>query len=524
MPWYFFPSRRELTIILFSITTFIFFYNFQSTSELSDTHQSTSSQSSFFGGFRFGKDKQPGEVGGDTDPSSKDLEAEIFGDWSWEDDKLSGSEEKQRAKGGPGKHKAINQTELLAQKQKIFGNVGLSDGYQYWGDDVPRTEVVKHIPGFTILNNVIVVNGTVFFVTDHSSSFPALESIVSPTEPTKLLDWQVLTIEQARAKLGVFGGVIRGVSWLSTDSAPSNYTLLSLWRTYSSLDLSIGSSGKTSLPSPRRLMFPNIPTYQGERPDLNGPIIVRARSSVGVHPFLLKTAFPTLGMMYLEDWQDFALMEAPFMMERVIVADKGAAELANKDVPAFALPLTQLESSQFWWEPVRQELAGFFGANEAPSGQGKTVVTYISRQNNKSGPKLKDADHQSLDQALRQMGHNKGYEINIISSEAPWSERMAAIVRSTVIVGVYGDSLAESIFMLPSSYSVVMEIFPSGVFFRDEELAVHSLGIRYVAWQNERKFSSNSLPPVTVPDDMHTRDISINPAAIIEAIGHEISK
>jgi hypothetical protein len=55
-----------------------------------------------------------------------------------------------------------------------------------------------------------------------------------------------------------------------------------------------------------------------------------------------------------------------------------------------------------------------------------------------------------------------------------------------VILGVYGDSLADSVFLRPSGHSALMEFFPSDVFTRDAETAVRSLGINYIAWWNDR--------------------------------------
>jgi hypothetical protein len=55
-----------------------------------------------------------------------------------------------------------------------------------------------------------------------------------------------------------------------------------------------------------------------------------------------------------------------------------------------------------------------------------------------------------------------------------------------VVMGVYGDSLADSVFMRPSGHSTLMEFFPSGFFTRDAETAVRSLGIRYIAWWNDQ--------------------------------------
>lgn len=55
-----------------------------------------------------------------------------------------------------------------------------------------------------------------------------------------------------------------------------------------------------------------------------------------------------------------------------------------------------------------------------------------------------------------------------------------------VVLGVYGESLADSVFMRPSEHSTLMEFFPSGVFNRDTEISAHSLGVRYIGWWNDQ--------------------------------------
>jgi hypothetical protein len=64
--------------------------------------------------------------------------------------------------------------------------------------------------GYTILDSVILLNGTVWLVTDDLSTFPALGSIASSSlnssEPPQDSEWQILTTEQA-TKLGNYGAL-----------------------------------------------------------------------------------------------------------------------------------------------------------------------------------------------------------------------------------------------------------------------------------------------------------------------------
>ncbi|KAG2032542.1 hypothetical protein BDR03DRAFT_1002563 [Suillus americanus] len=396
-------SRREITLVLFSVMIFLVFYNFDATSDF------------------FANPNLPGISSADDG-----LDMDIYGDWVSDERHIS-SVHKQQEKEDASEGDTWLKTDRIpeAQKQVIFGNIGVNDGFMHWGTDVPETRIVKHVAGFSILDNVIMCNGTIFIVTDSPSDFPLLGSIASSTdnshEDPLPGEWDMMSIEQARDILGAYGGLIQGTSWLSYDAIPSNYTLFSLWRTHSSLNT---STPLDPFRPPRRLFFPNIPRYKGIRPDLSGPIIRRQRSDSGFHSYLPKAAFPSLGLMYKEDWEDYALMEVPFVFERLVVADFGAAARSANDVPPFALPLVGLDASKEWWEPIRQNLAKFLHvdhrAQNLNSEQEKTVVTYISRQDATTGSRLRRADHDALVNALETLHESNDFEVNIVSSEGPW--------------------------------------------------------------------------------------------------------
>lgn len=497
-------SRREITLVLCSVMIFLVFYNFDTTLNL------------------FANPNLPGISSNPTADGGLDMD--IYGDWVSDERRISSVHKQQEEKEDSSQGNIWLKSDRVpeAQRQVIFGDIGVNDGFMHWGKDIPETRIVKHVAGFSIMDNVIMCNGTIFIVTDSPSSFPSLGSIASSADNSReaplLREWEMLSIEQARDILGSYGGLIQGASWLSYDAIPSNYTLLSLWKTHSSLNT---STPPDSFQPPRRLFFPNIPTYKGIQPDLNGPIIRRQRSDSGFHPYLPKAAFPSLGLMYKEDWEDYALMEVPFVFERLVIADFGAAARSANDMPPFTLPLVGLNASKEWWEPIRQNLAKFLRvdhhAQNLNSGQEKTVVTYISRQDATSGSRLRSGDHNALVNALETLHESNDFEVNIVSSEGPWVERLSAVAQSNIILGVHGDSLADSVFLRPSGHSALMEFFPSDVFTRDAETAVRSLGIHYIAWWNDRRFENDSLPPVASGSDL-TQEVQIDPAAVVHAI------
>ncbi|KAI6107589.1 hypothetical protein EDD17DRAFT_1528370 [Pisolithus thermaeus] len=511
MAWYSLPTRREISIVLFSLTIFVLFYNLESSFQQLQTRQGWVAQ---------GVSKQSGVA------ASVNWEEELYGDWTLE--------ELQVAKNAQSRHQESvkNSTSLWGSRERastnfhseIYGTVGVNDGYIHWNEDLPTTTIIKHVPGSTILDHVFLFNGTVYLVSD-DPSFPPVGAIASstekPTEVPQSSDWQVLSTEKGREILGRYGGLIHGVTWLCTDAHPSNYTLFSLWRTYSSLNTSLDPADPLILSPPRRIFYPNVPTLIGARPEMNAPILPRQRSPSGFHPYLPKAAFPTLGLMYQEDWQDFASMQAPFLLRRVVVSDSGAARRYKDDVPPFAVPLSQLSASAHWWEPIRRNLASFLGVELEVKknwiGSQKAVITYLSRQDDPNGPKLREPDHEALVDMLNKLGKN--YVVNVVHASTPWKEHMAAILRSTVVISVHGSHLADSVFMTPSTRSTLLEIFPPGTVTRDAELSVRSLGISYIAWWHDKPYNTKSA--VTSPAGSNSSEIPVDVAALAKAI-HKI--
>lgn len=139
-------------------------------------------------------------------------------------------------------------------------------------------------------------------------------------------------------------------------------------------------------------------------------------------------------------------MQIPFVLERVVVADRGAAARARSvgdEQPAFSPPFA-MESSLHWWEPVRRMMAGFCqladerdkksSSQLKPQAETKPVVTYLSTQEKPTGPRMGDAEHQTLVKALNEFGYHYGYEVNVVPGDATWTDRMRVLTRSTVSV------------------------------------------------------------------------------------------
>ncbi|KAJ7599040.1 hypothetical protein C8J56DRAFT_180699 [Mycena floridula] len=529
MRWAAPPDRREITLVVFCISAFTLAFNFEASFrylgfDSSKTH-------AVLGRFGMGQFSAVGDDGRKLPVYRDALEKKIYGTWAWDAGFIAGNGAERSQELGTGKHGAmwLSHKEIGDLRSDRLGQHSINDGFLRWGKDIPKTELLKHSPGmccmlfslqyhklhsgYTVLDNVFIKNGSVYIVTDKPHSFPPIDSI--SVGDAGLNKWRFISTFQARTEIGSYGGIIHDASWMSTDLVPHNSTLVSLWRTYSALDPDISASGATILPPPRRLIFPNNRFFTDANPDFNDHWIPRRRVDTGFHPFLAKAAFPTMTELYYEDWEDFHQMEVPFMFERLVIADRACAARAVEQHQPIFTPAFRHPVSPHWWEPIRKALAVYFDASDESRDK---IVTYIDRQHQPHGSKMRQEDHDELVGALKQLAGRHGYEVNIVSSldeQTDWRVRMNAIVRSTIVIGVQNDELLDAIYVKPSPHATVMEFFAPDTFCRDRQLVADALHINYLAWWKSRKFATDSLPVVTPPSD---QDVSIDVPAIISAI------
>jgi len=280
-------------------------------------------------------------------------------------------------------------------------------------------------------------------------------------------DLRVISPQQARDLFGQGAGRLDGVTFMQTDpeqflhhyfhfvvgtsstaptatGIPTNTPLHDaeiivhgLWRMYSSLDPHIPHTGETSLPPPRRLIFPHCDS-------------VLWRDRAGLNMFFMRAAFPGLSIEYEQDWAERAFIGeggpasaeaglAPgqyprtaraLIMDRVVLGDRATwhrGPQSPKD-PELKYPLVV---SRHWWAPVRRAVVEYAagerdvvwpGEAELDAiAKGRTVkrerpvITYINRQS--TGRRLLDQDHDALVAALEELGRKYDYEVVVASME-----------------------------------------------------------------------------------------------------------
>ncbi|KZT23705.1 hypothetical protein NEOLEDRAFT_1179922 [Neolentinus lepideus HHB14362 ss-1] len=554
MTWLAPPTRREVSLVLFCLTAFILGYNLEVS--LSSVGLDASRRAAI--SKRLGMGENQGfERDGRRPKAWRDqLEKDIVGDYEWREGEVmrtwgEGHEWERygykfsdlRDEDITWKHAAsVLGPQKGLEDVTVVGPSNPDEGKLTWGIDMPTSRIVTHVPGFTILDNVVYANGTMFVVSYGDLPSPISSIASSSADPSRgpsEAEWQVIRPEDAATVFGDHASRISGVSLMSTDPSPlqDNYTLISLCHAYFTLDQDMPPSGVSALPPPMRLIYTTIPTYSDHQPhpESHDPEITRPRSRQGLHPYLLKAAFPTVGVWYAEDWDDLRTTEVPFLLERVVLLDRSAAqrEGVENGLPLWAGVFTRMQASQHWFTPIRRTLAGYLGVDLDAEGavqsknkkKAKPVITYITRQGESDGPRLRAQDHQLLVDALRGLEKHYGYGVHVVSRETEWNERMSAILRSTMVLSVYGDHLSDAVFMQPSARATLMEFFPPNVFARDREIPAASIGVQYMAWWNDRKMSGDSLPsPTPLPASAQRQEITLDANAVAQAVREELSR
>jgi hypothetical protein len=276
-------------------------------------------------------------------------------------------------------------------------------------------------------------------------------------------------------------------------------------------------------------MFPVVPIFSDSAPEPDNDSIPRIRSNIGIAPETLKAAYPSLvGAQFEEDFEDFISIGMPVLLDRVVVSDRGAAQQngLSPGMSAWSPPFTSLRASEDWFEPARRPLAQLvLGEYETDSTAtpttGTQAVTYLSRQSSVDSGRLLAADHEALLAGLQNLAKT-GVKVFVIDENASWTERMRALAQSTIVLSVYGDHLADAMFMRRTPQSALMEIFPPNAFNRDWETVVRTMGIHYVAWQGNQKYTGDDLPAFS--ESSTHDDFALDAQAVVGTITEELNR
>ncbi|TFK16682.1 hypothetical protein FA15DRAFT_683683 [Coprinopsis marcescibilis] len=233
------------------------------------------------------------------------------------------------------------------------------------------------------------------------------------------------------------------------------------------------------------------------------------------------------------------------MSSRVENMEQGFVRLAE------AQNISALEAEGVLLEPEMDELGDTERVlNVKASYQGlldlqdEVVVTYISRQGGKAR-KLVQGDHEGLVRALEELVIrknseredvlNKGADTNNLDDSdtplpPPWSlqvisaehlskpAQIRAAALTTFMVGVHGNGLTHLVWMKPSRWATVIEMFCEGGFAHDYQWTAGSLGIGYVGVWEGGVFGGGVGGGVEYPECFQGDRIRVRGDVVVRAI------
>ena len=158
-------------------------------------------------------------------------------------------------------------------------------------------------------------------------------------------------------------------------------------------------------------------------------------AGVLLNPYILRSALPSMGMLYKEDWQNSAQFGDTLLLDRVILFDREAARQQMGKTMANGLleQLALLEGPKDWWEPIRQSVvAGAIGGRGGMAPPGLPVVTYVSRQHAEKR-RCKAEQHEELLRGLEQLANERLVEVNVVEWETMSRQNQIAIASRTTV-------------------------------------------------------------------------------------------
>lgn len=509
------PTRRELTLLLFAFTVYVLFYNIDASLRTMG-FSAAEIQQNWLSKVGLNPSGEP-IIGPDGRklPAWRDpLELEIYGDWEWNEGEIAGGDLYSSQGKGVGKYGAMWQSLKSLDRHTNLDAPTVDGAVEKWGA-IPTANIMQHVNGYTVVKNLIIFNGTVYLVTDDTSNTPPATSISMAIGRYGGTELKLISSREALVLIPAYGARIYGTSCVSTDSSPDVNTLFALWRAYSSLDPRIDALGQTTLRPPHRLIFSHMKEYSDPQPKNPKDLHPRVRTHIGFPRLFASTVFPNMDVEFSEEWNDYQDAQTPFVIDTAVVANRQASIGLTGDGPDSLSGLFSLPSSEYWLEPMRRSLATTLGVH-AERGQApkRLSVTYIHNQETAGGLWLKEANYDSLLQALRKLGSS--YDVHIISSQDDWESKLKVIMQSTVVLGAHGDHLFDSVFMHPTSSSSLLEFFPPNKFSSRNQEAVQEAGHRYIAFSGTKQYDLGQLPAVEPPHQW--QEITIDVPAVIASV------
>ncbi|KAG9045903.1 hypothetical protein FS837_005442 [Tulasnella sp. UAMH 9824] len=336
----------------------------------------------------------------------------------------------------------------------------------WWGTNVsaiPTTNIHRHVPGWTLMDNVYVFRGAMYIVSDNPEQdrIPPIPNMISSGKPIRRepgdehrreptdQNMQVITSRRALQLFGRSVKRVEGTSFIIYE--PSQQILFGLWRTYSTLDLRMESDGRTTLPAPQRIILPHI-------------IASHWRDGRGLIARLLTMLFPSAHVQPAETWSDYSdLHNVAHIYDRILLSDRTAAMRNSQEQGApFALLTGQFNGSPWWWKPIKRVLLNavgreYLGSKEMGRVKHKPIITYLASQGHGSRS-LHPDDHEDLVRQLNRLEGLYGYSIRVHQwSTLTLQDQLEIGRESDILMAVHGEGLLPFMWMSQSPASSIIE-------------------------------------------------------------------
>ncbi|RSH92425.1 hypothetical protein EHS25_008840 [Saitozyma podzolica] len=348
------------------------------------------------------------------------------------------------------------------------GGEGTEEVWVNLEEELPTTRFEGGIPGYTLWSNLYVSSGGLLAVQPDRRD---------PTEPEWLATRQIMSGEKRptgatgpRTRRGG-GSSMRVWRYIFADG-PGGEGYLVYFRHFvleaflgatrmMAHVLSGGGAGRLTTPVPRRVWFPHC----GSKPSW--------RDDRGENVWFLSHALPAATVEDANGWTDRANTGLPFILEKAVIIDRWAAHSVGGEVGKWGkmnAASAALTAPMSFWEPFRTNMMRTLGVDGGSriGNRRLPVVVYIDRQ--KESPKLVDADHDALVEALKGLTSKAEVHVSKLSAMTK-AQQVELIGRAEIVVALHGDELMSTLWMPATPRSTLL---------------AKSTGHRYVAIHNDR--------------------------------------
>ncbi|KAK2465104.1 hypothetical protein APHAL10511_002912 [Amanita phalloides] len=423
--------------------------------------------------------------------------------------------------------------------------------------DSHLTTVLTHIHGFTVFENIYLRNGTLFVVHNDSASlgtpsqaagYPLRMNMISknvgyeadidfyPTDE----EMSFVSASDASRRLGPFVRRVRGVTILVYDPIIFlnhlyhwwGEIILGAWRIYSTIDESkvthryIPDSWLDTQPLRFMMPFSENGGWR-DRPGVDGP--------------LMRAAFPSASLEGSKYWTDLKDLGSTMVFDRLVLVNRHAAHLHPYGGIWFKMiaGAATVNVTKGFWEPLRRSaVKSILGYVPSVDGRGavlgydedeaKPLVIYVSRQGG-TGRKLAEEYHESLVSSLKALETEGVIKFRLVRFELMTiHEQIELAAKTTIMIGVHGNGLTHQLWMPPSPWSTVMEIFRPKAYIFDYEMLARNVGHRHYAVWNDTLVTypegTYYGPGVNYAENFHGNDLPVWGPAVAQAIRERLAE